>query len=114
MKMVLCEGESEGKNDEEWIDLIDRGGLWHVRESTFQVFFALEDGVRQYLSQLRSPSSHPSIKEFISRLVMNDDVQLYWHIATAAFEVDDIDVQIATNIYNRYISSKNKRDFHLI
>ena len=32
MKMVLCEGESEGKKDEEWIDLIDRGGLWHVRE----------------------------------------------------------------------------------
>ena len=89
MKMVLCEGESEGKKDEEWIDLIDRGGLWHVRESTFRVFFALEDGVRQYLSQLTSPSSHPSIKEFISRLVMNDDVQLYWHIATAAFEVDD-------------------------
>ena len=23
---------------------------------------------------------------------MNDDVQLYWHIATAAFEVDEIDV----------------------
>ena len=23
---------------------------------------------------------------------MNDDVQLYWHIATAAFEVDVIDV----------------------
>ena len=72
--------------------MIDRGGLRHVRESTFQVFFALEDGVQQYLSQLTSPSSHPSIKEFISRLVMNYDVQLCWHIATAAFEVDDIDL----------------------
>ena len=92
MKMFLCEGESEGKKDEEWIDLVDRGGLWHVRESTFQFFFALEDGVRQYLSQLTSPSSHPSIKEFISMLVMNNDVQLYWHIAMAAFVVDDIDV----------------------
>ena len=57
----------------------------------FSGFFALEDGIRQQFSQLTYPS-HLSIKEFNYRLVMNDGVQFYWHIATAVFEVDDIDV----------------------
>ena len=57
-KLVLCDKESDKESEEDtaddWIKLVDRGGLWHVRETTFQVFFALEEGVRQYLAQLAS------------------------------------------------------------
>ena len=39
--MTLVKGvqyqENSGTN-EEWIDLVDRGGLWHVRENTFHFF----------------------------------------------------------------------------
>jgi len=30
----------------EWTSLIDRGGLWHVKETTFTIFIAIEEEVR--------------------------------------------------------------------
>ena len=42
---------------EEWTDLVDRGGLWHVRETTFQLLCALEEEVRTYLNALSSPNT---------------------------------------------------------
>ena len=78
---------------EEWTNLLDRGGLWHVRETTFQVFYALEEGVRQFLSELSSPAVATGLKaKFVATLVTNDDVQFHWSIATAAFDVDDTEV----------------------
>ena len=43
-KQLLKEHQSneDPGTAEEWTDLADRGGLWHVRETTFQVFCALE------------------------------------------------------------------------
>ena len=44
--MTLVKGvqhpESAGDN-EEWLDSVDQGGLWHVRENTFYFFCALDD-----------------------------------------------------------------------
>ena len=45
--MILClmdlvkdpqDDEAKLETDEQWTDLIDRGGLWHVKESTYPVF----------------------------------------------------------------------------
>ena len=72
MKMVYVkESLKENKMMSGLILLIEEG-----QRVNFSGLFVLEDGVRQYLFQLTSPSSHPSIKEFIYRLVMNDVVQL--------------------------------------
>ena len=50
--MTLVKGvqypENTGTN-EEWLDLVDRGGLWHVRENTFYFFCALEEEVQLQL-----------------------------------------------------------------
>jgi len=46
-EMVLCtmelvkdpqDTETKIQTDEQWTDLIDRGGLWHVKEMTYQFF----------------------------------------------------------------------------
>ena len=51
------------------------------------------EGVRQFLSELSSPAAATGLKaEFVAKLVTNDDVQFYWSIATAAFDVDDTEV----------------------
>ena len=60
-KLILCDKESEENTAEDWIKLVNRGGLWHVRETTFQVFFALEEGVRLYLAQLACGKTGPEI-----------------------------------------------------
>ena len=64
-----------------------------MRETTFQVFYALEEVVRQFLSELSSPAAATGLKaKFVAKLVTNDDVQFHWSIATAAFDVDDTEV----------------------
>ena len=71
---------------------MDRGGLWHVRETTFQLLCALEEEVRTYLNALSSPNTAGLRTQFIEKLIKSDDVQFYWCITTADFEVDDVEV----------------------
>ena len=42
-KTVVDQGTGEF---EEWTDLIDRDGLYHVKQTTFQLFHALEYQIR--------------------------------------------------------------------
>ena len=64
-----------------------------MRETTFQVFFALEEGVRQYLAQLVSVAATPDLKsKFFAKVIMDGDIQFYWSITTAAFDVEDVEV----------------------
>ena len=65
---------------EQWTDLVDRGGLYHVKETTFHLFVALEDEVRKYLGHLSSPNAKD---RFISSLCDCEDVQFYWCITAA-------------------------------
>jgi len=51
--MDLLDCEDEDNNDQEatssetWLNSIDRGGLWHISDTTFVVFQAMEEVVRQ-------------------------------------------------------------------
>ena len=86
---------------EEWTDLVDRGGLWHVRETTFHLFRAFEDETRLHVSALCSPTAATVRAEFLDRLMGSEDVQFYWCIAAANFEVEDVDVH---NLLLRFIA----------
>ena len=64
-----------------------------MRETTFHVFYALEEGLRQYLSELSSPATTTGLKaKFVANLVANADVLFHWPIAAAGFDVDDVEV----------------------
>ena len=73
----------------EWTELVSRGGLWKVRETTFQVFCALEEEVRSSLHALVVEPTQNHKDKLISRLVSSEDVQFYWCIATADFDIGD-------------------------
>ena len=77
--------------DEEWTDLIDRGGLWHVKETTYRFFRAIEDVVRHVLKTLVHPSAPPKC-EIIQRTTSDDDVQYYWLFVVADFEIDSQEI----------------------
>ena len=81
---------------EDWTDLVDRGGLWHIRETTFHVFCALEEETRPYVGALCSQISTAATirNEFLDKLVGNEDVQFYWCIAAANFDTEDVDYTI--------------------
>lgn len=91
-ELILCLVElvkhnEECGTDEEWTDLLDRGGLVHVKETTYRFFHAMECVVKENLRRLTKPSA-PSKVEVIQRTTDDDDVQFYWLIVTADFEID--------------------------
>ena len=47
MDLLECEDDDdrEGSSDA-WLNLVDRGGLWHVSDATFMVFQSMEEVVR--------------------------------------------------------------------
>jgi len=86
-EMVLClmelvkDGDLRGSDigdDEEWTNLVDRGGLWHVKATTHQLFCALEYQIRESLS-LFSKTSLPAKDQLIKDIASNEDVQFYWN-----------------------------------
>ena len=80
------------ETDEEWTKKIDRGGLCYVKETTFQLFCAIEYQVRALLKINTATNPQlPAKKDIIKRTIDDDDVQFYWLIASADFEIDDAD-----------------------
>ena len=65
---------------------------WYVKDTTFQLFCAIEYQVRPALIALKKPSP-PSKADIIKRVISDDDVQFYWLIASADFEIDDNETQ---------------------
>ena len=94
-EMILClvslgrdTNSEECGSDEEWLKLMDRGGLYHVKETTFQLFCAIENQARSVLEALTKPCSASKL-DMIKKITEDDDVQFYWIISTADFEIDD-------------------------
>ena len=91
MELVKSQDSEEQGADEEWTDLIDRGGLWHVKEFTYQFFLAVEEAVRSALQKLAHPIP-PSKLDMIQKITDEEDVKYYWSIVAADFEIDDHEI----------------------
>ena len=93
--LVKLSGDGEDCGTaEEWTNLVDRGGLFHVNEITYALFISLENEIRDCLKSLSTGVAGPSSDRqttITQRLVNNDDVQFYWCMIAANFEVDDLD-----------------------
>ena len=44
--------DQECDNEEEWIKLMDRGGLWYLKETTYYLFISIEEETRESLKML--------------------------------------------------------------
>ena len=78
-------------NEEEWIKLMDRGGPWYLKETTYSLFISIEEETRECLKMLLHPTSK-SKKEMIKVLTNNECVFFYWLITTADFDIDDHEI----------------------
>ena len=90
MELVKDQDTEQHGIDEHWTHLIDRGGLWHIKETTYQLFSAIEDAIRNILKLLVHPSALSKLE--VMQRVTSDDVLFYWLIVSADFEIDDHEV----------------------
>lgn len=80
---LLDDGDEEHTDSEDWVELIDRGGLTRINDVTFQVFLAMEVELRKHLNS----QCVPNFKTTITKKVLeNEDVTFYWSILSADWE----------------------------
>ena len=49
----MTTGDIDDTSDN-WLKLVDRGGLWHINDKIFTVFAIMEEHIRHHLSTLGS------------------------------------------------------------
>ena len=91
--MALVKGgdHEELEYKEEWTRMLDRGGLWYIKDKTYSLFLAIKKETRQCL-QLLSTQHAKCKKVIIEHVTCNEDVLFYRIIATVDFEIDDEEV----------------------
>ena len=66
---------NEERGTEEWVNSIDRGGLWHVKDDTYQLFYLMEEDIRKYLLVSASKSFDETTKAgILASLFSNEDL----------------------------------------
>ena len=91
MTLVKGEDHEELEYEEEWTRMLDRGGLWYIKDTTYSLFLAIEEETRQCL-KLLSTQHAKCKKEIIEHVTCNEVVVFYWIIVTADFDIDDEEV----------------------
>ena len=76
-----------------------------MKENTYQLFCAMEYCLRPMMEMLTTPSP-PSKATMISETCSDEDVQFYWLIASAEFEIDDKETHeiLLTKTVNEFIT----------
>ena len=63
-----------------WTYSLDRGGLWHISDQVFRLFYAMEEEIRA-VNQSRTPEKSIQ-KEFTEKLHSSETVMFHWSIIT--------------------------------
>ena len=91
--MRCIEGLLKAKDDEgeesssaEWVNEVDRGGLWHVEEGTCMLFAAMEEEVREHFQVGGMEVGKRYRQRLIDAVCNNEDVLFHWCMLTAESE----------------------------
>ena len=85
--MDLCDEDEEVSNSADWVHAVDRGGLTHVSENTYQLFERMEMIVRTVFNEEKAPTMSEGVKgELHSMIVSDDDIAFYWCMLTVEVE----------------------------
>ncbi len=72
----MSELETNDRDDDTWIQNIDRGGLWRVNEDTYLLLYAIEEEIRCHFTvKSLQKQDTPSREEAIYK---NEDVKHLW------------------------------------
>ena len=92
-EMIFCimsfggDEEDEEGETELWLNTTDRGGLWHVNDTTYVFFIIMEEVTRRFFStrQLdRLSSQENPKKEMVDYLLQDEDVLFQWSFLTTS------------------------------
>ncbi len=87
-ELVLClmdliddDEEDTASSSSDWLNTIDRGGLWHVSENTYMTFVAMEEELCRHLNKTSALNITVGLKKEVIQhihVAVNEDVLFYW------------------------------------
>ena len=77
--------DKDRSDSEDWITLVDRGGLEHVNSAVFMLFAAMEICVRKRLCS----TSQPMFDHLKEEILTDEDVLFHWAIASANWDEEE-------------------------
>lgn len=83
--LTTDEQDEQAGASEEWTNLLDRGGLVHVKSDTYMVFRQMELEVRKHL---KSDITCIPKKDVVQSICKNEDIQFHWSILMVESEED--------------------------
>ncbi len=79
-------------NSEDWLNMVDRGGLVHVTEGVYCFFHAVEFALRKHLKMKDAGQMTQGFKErLVASVTTNEDVLFYWCMITTLLEEEESD-----------------------
>ena len=85
--------------EDDWIHRIDRGGLWHVGETMYMVFYIMEEEIRHHFTLELLPENEERKKKILSALYSNVDLQQQWE----RLAMDYLDEKEKSHLLNQII-----------
>ena len=88
--LLSDEEEDSATVSVDWVDVVDRGGLLHVKEGTYMLFCAMEEEVREHFRMDKETTMVEGKREQVENAVMdNDNVLFQW--CMLATDISDTD-----------------------
>ena len=73
----------------DWINAVDRGGLVHITDSCFQLFFAVETVTRQKMKATNTVMNDTFLKYLNNMITCDSDVLFNWTLITGDESADE-------------------------
>ena len=89
---------------EAWCNLIDRGGLWHVSDTAYSLFYIIEEEIRQHLTLSSASKQQEGSKEKLIDAVMGNEELLFQWCMFSACERDDLAMSVLRMIVELYVT----------
>ena len=95
--LMECAGDemdSDG-GTEMWLNMIDRGGLWHVNDQTYSLFEIMEEEIRRYFSRNKDGHNKQVKADIPKSVLKNEDLLFEWCLISVEAD-DDIATEMKT------------------
>ena len=70
------------RDTEMWTNIMDRGGLTHINDTMYGLFYQMEIELRKFYNIKKVISDQKSKQEIISQISKSDEVLYHWHALT--------------------------------
>ena len=99
----------QSSSSSEWTKMVDRGGLFHINTTVYDLFLYLEMTVDEELTSIfksKGKGIEKVRKEKMNWLCENDEIQLVWSMISILDDDDDLDQDLLKEIASTWITTR--------